>query len=161
VLCVRERVEKAQVSGQMAGDSVDVQNVVTETRVERLVRTRAATPRFLQGVFPFAGRGLFDPVTVDDSLDYTVPAGTTTEILYFRAGNWSDDLIYFTIYADSVPIRYFPVAPKGDCHVSLAIVDPHRPGTRLSVVIAAPRNITGTVIVDVGLIEVAEEMASL
>jgi hypothetical protein len=34
--------------------------VASETRLQHLVRTGRVAPRFLQGVFPFVGRGLFD-----------------------------------------------------------------------------------------------------
>ena len=35
---------------------MDFDSVITETRHQRLLRSGAATPRFLQGVYPFAGR---------------------------------------------------------------------------------------------------------
>ena len=36
------------------------ETLTTETRQQRLTRLGVATPRFLQGVYPFAGRGFFD-----------------------------------------------------------------------------------------------------
>lgn len=118
------------------------------------MRTGAAEPRFLQGVFPFAGRGMFDPAPIDDALAYTVPAGKTAELIYFRAGNLSDDLIYFSVTVNDAPIRYFPVGPKGDVHVALAIVESHPAGARIDVCIAAPRGLTGTVVLDAGIVEI-------
>ena len=124
-----------------------------ETRIERLMRLGRATPRFLQGVFPFAGRGVFDLVPLNDALAYTVPVGKTAQVLYVRAGNLSDDLLYLTLTANDTPIRYFPIGPKADFHVSLVITETHPAGTRLEIGIAAPRGLSGTVIVDVGMIE--------
>lgn len=131
--------------------------VTTETRLEYLVRTGKATPRFLQGVYPFAGRGVFDLGPLHDDLAYTVPAGKTAKVVYFRAGNLSDDLIYLTLSANGAPTRYFPVGPKADFHVPLAIVEAHPAGTRLEVGLAAPRGLAGSLIVDVGIIEIEPE----
>lgn len=130
--------------------------ILTETQQERALRTGAATPRFLQGVFPFVGRGLFDLAPLDDSLTYTVPGGKKTQFVYFRAGNASDELVYLAFAVNGAPVRYFPVGPNADFHVSLAIVEPHLSGTRLSLLIAAPRGTTGTVIVDAGFMESAQ-----
>lgn len=128
---------------------------ITETRLQRLIRLEIATPRFLQGVFPFAGRGILDLAPLHDDLSYRVPDGRTAEVVYFRAGNLSDDLIYLTLSANGVPVRYFPVGPKADFHVPLVIVETHPPGTRLDVCLAAPRGLSGTVVVDVGIVEEA------
>jgi assimilatory nitrate reductase catalytic subunit len=128
---------------------------VSESRQERLLRTGAATPRFLQGVFPFAGRGLFELRPLDDALHYVVPAGHEARIVYFRAGNHADDLVYLALAADGHPVRYFPVSPKGDLHVALAIVESYPAGTRLEVVFAAERGLTGTLIVDAGILELS------
>jgi hypothetical protein len=130
---------------------------VGETRHQHLLRTGKACPRFLQGVYPFVGRGVYDLSPLDDALTYAVPEGKTAQVVYFRAGNLSDDLLYLTLTADSAPIRYFPIGPKGDVHVALAIVETHPAGTRLEVCLAAPRGLNGTVVVDVGIIEVARE----
>jgi len=130
---------------------------VGETRVSFLVRIGKASPKFLQGVFPFAGRGMFDAAPLDDTLVYTVPDGKTAEVVYFRAGNLSDDLIYFSLTRNDQSIRYFPVGPKGDVHVSLAVVEPHFAGERLGICLAAPRGLAGTVIVDMGIVEIEAE----
>ncbi|CAA9545568.1 MAG: hypothetical protein AVDCRST_MAG88-373, partial [uncultured Thermomicrobiales bacterium] len=86
---------------------------------------------------------------------YRVPPGRTAEVVYFRAGNLSDDLLYLTLSADGKPVRYFPVGPKADFHVPLVIVESHAAGTRIEVGLAAPRGVSGTVVVDVGIVEVA------
>lgn len=130
--------------------------ITSETRLARLFRNGGATPRFLQGVYPFIGRGLFEPESLHPDLTYTVPEDATAEILYFRAGNASDDLVYFSLKADGVPIRYLPVGPKSDVHVPLAIVDPRPAGCRIEIGFAAPRGLDGTVILDIGIAEVRE-----
>lgn len=130
--------------------------LITETRLESLLRQGRATPRFLQGVYPFAGRSVFDLAPLYEELLYVVPAAHSAQIVYFRAGNLADDLIYLTLSANDVPVRYFPVGPKSDFHVPLAIVETYAAGTRLQVCFAAPRGLTGAVILDVGIVEIAE-----
>ncbi|MBC8138638.1 MAG: molybdopterin oxidoreductase [Fibrella sp.] len=130
--------------------------ILTETQQERALRTGVATPRFLQGVFPFVGRGLFDLAPLDDSLVYSVPDGKKTHFVYFRAGNACDALVYFAFAVNGVPVRYFPVGPNADIHVLLAIVEPHTSGETMAILFAAPRGTTGTLIVDVGLLESAQ-----
>ena len=39
--------------------------VISETRLERLLRSGRAMPRFLQGIYPFIGRGLFEAEPYD------------------------------------------------------------------------------------------------
>lgn len=135
-----------------------VENVlVSETRLQRLLRTGRATPRFLQGVYPFAGRGLFDITPLDPyALGYDVPQGTVAEVHYVRGGNHSDDLIYLALMKGVAAVRYFAIGPKSDFHVPLAIVETHAPGTRLEIGFAAARGLTGTVVVDVGIVEIAQ-----
>ena len=125
----------------------------SESRTSYLTRTGVGTPRFLQGVFPFAGRGVHETVPLDDILDYTVPAGRVAEIIYFRAGNFSEDIIYLTVSVDGTPSRYFPVGPKADVHVPLAIVEQHGQGKRLQIGIGAPRGLAGSVVLDIGMLE--------
>jgi assimilatory nitrate reductase catalytic subunit len=124
-----------------------------ETRLAYLVRTGRANPVFFQGLYAFIGNGVADLQRLDDLLVYEVPVGKAAEPIYFRAGNFSDDLIYLTLTANGRPIRYIPVSPKGDVHIPLAIVESHPAGTLFEVSIAAPRDLTGTVVVDVGIIE--------
>ncbi len=129
------------------------ETVITETRLQRLLRTGGASAHFLQGVFPFAGRGVFDLGPLHDDLCYTVPPGAAAEIVYFRAGNLSDDLLYLTLSLNGTPTRYFPVGPKADIHVPLAIVESYPAGSRIEVGLGAPRGLSGTVVVDVGIAE--------
>lgn len=151
--------EKALVSRVSASGSDYENPMPTETLQERLLRTGLATPRFLQGVFPFVGRGLFEIAPLDDSLIYVVPENRTARFLYFRAGNHADDLCYLALCADGKPLRYFPIGPRSDFHVPLAIVETHPAGTRLEILFAAPRSLQGTFIVDAGMIEITPEGA--
>lgn len=112
------------------------------------------TPRFLQGVFAFEGRGLDKPASLAPSLVYTVPEGTTGQVLYLRGGNASDELITLVLVVDGAPSRWLPVGAKGDMHVSLRVVEDLLAGTTVEVHLAAPEGTTGTAVVDCGLVEV-------
>ena len=113
-----------------------------------------STPRFLQGVFPFEGKGLDAPVTLDAALTYTVPHGVTAQAVYFRGGNASSELVCFVLTRDGAPMRYFPVGAKGGTHVSLRVVEDLDGGTVVELLLAAPEGVQGTVVVDLGLVEV-------
>ena len=134
--------------------------VTSESRREYLLRTGGATPHFLQGVYPFVGRDIFATVLLHEELTFVVPHGASAGIAYVRAGNSSDDLIYIVVFADEKPLRYFPLGPKADSHVELAIVEPHPAGTEFSIHIGAPRGAAGAVILDIGLIVIGEDVAS-
>ena len=57
-----------------------------------------STPVFLQGRFAFEGKGLDGRLLVDESLRYVVPAGTTTQPVYFRGGNSTGDMISVVLF---------------------------------------------------------------
>ena len=111
-------------------------------------------PRFLQGIFTFEGEGFAKPGLVDDSLRYLVPAGVTSQPLYFRGGNTSDELICVVLVRDGSPMRYFPIGAKSDVHVPLRVVEDLDGGTTLEIQLAAPEGLTGSVVIDLGLVEV-------
>lgn len=113
----------------------------------------AARPVFLQGVYPFLGAGLMNPNLLSPELVYVVPKGRAASLIYFRAGNASDQLIYLSVVANNRPRRYFPIGPQADSHVTLAITEEIPAGTRIALHVAAGSGILGTVIVDVGLVE--------
>jgi len=110
-------------------------------------------PRFLQGAFPFRGRGLTEPTPLDDRLSYTVPADRRGQLVYFRGGNSSTELIYALLMRGGEPMRYFPIAAQGACHIPLRVVEDLPPHTELAVHVAAPENGAGTIVVDIGIIE--------
>jgi hypothetical protein len=113
-----------------------------------------STPRFLQGAFEFNGNGLDKPALLDDSLRYVVPAGAVTQPVYFRGGNSADEMVSVMLFRDGKPMRYFPIAAKGATHVALRVVEDLLGDTVLELFIAAPSGCTGTVVVDLGLVEI-------
>ena len=112
-----------------------------------------STPRFLQGVYPITGEGLTKPGPLDAALRYTVPAGLSAQALYFRGGNSADELITVILMRDGVPMRYFPIGAKGDVHVPLRVVEDIEGGSLVELAMIAPLGLTGTVIIDLGLVE--------
>lgn len=114
----------------------------------------SSRPRFLQGVFAFEGQGLDAPFLLDPSLTYTVPPGSSTQPVYFRGGNGAAEMIYLTLVRDGAAMRYFPVAARGSTHVSLRVVEDLLADSVIEVFLAAPEGVTGTVVVDVGLVEI-------
>jgi hypothetical protein len=113
-----------------------------------------SVPRFLQGIYRFEGKGLDQPFLLDGLLSYTVPDGMVTQPVYFRGGNAAHDLICVILMRDGAPMRYFPIAAKGDVHVPLRVVEDLEPGTSIELHVAAPVGLTAAVVVDLGLVEV-------
>jgi len=110
--------------------------------------------RFLQGIYQFTGEGIDKPAPLDAALNYVVPDGSVAQALYFRGGNSSDELVAIVLMRDGVAMRYFPMGAKADVHVPLRVVEDLEGGTAIELYLAAPEGLTGTVIVDVGLVEV-------
>jgi len=110
--------------------------------------------RFLQGIFPFTGAGVDKPAPIDATLTYVVPDGSVAQALYFRGGNTTGELITVVLMRDGVPMRYFPIGAKADVHVPLRVVEDLIGGTALELAVAAPDKLTGTVVLDLGLVEV-------
>jgi len=113
-----------------------------------------STPRFLNGVYPIIGEGLGKPGPLDPALRYQVPQGKTAQALYFRGGNSTGELVYLLLLRDGVPMRWFPIGAKADCHVPLRVVEDLDGGTVVELHAAAPVGVTGEVVVDLGLVEV-------
>jgi len=112
------------------------------------------TPRFVQGVFSFEGRGLERPVPLDRSAVYVVPRDKRAQMTYLRAGNSSAEMIYVLLSRDGKPMRYFPIGAQGSIHVPLVIVEDVHPETRLELLVGAPEGTRGAVVVDMGLVEI-------
>ncbi|MET3803542.1 hypothetical protein ABIB25_000526 [Nakamurella sp. UYEF19] len=110
--------------------------------------------RFLQGIFHFKGVGIDKPAPLDDGLVYVVPDGSVAQALYFRGGNTSDELITVVLMKDGAAIRYFPIGAKGDVHVPLRVVEDIDSGSSVELYVAAQDGLTGSVVIDVGLVEV-------
>jgi assimilatory nitrate reductase catalytic subunit len=51
-------------------------------------------------------------------------------------------------------MRLFPVGARASVHVPLAVVEDIFPESRLEVLVAAPEGVSGTVVIDVGILEV-------
>ncbi len=113
-------------------------------------------PHLLQGVYSFQGRGLHRPQLLTEELSWTVPARRQAQLVYFRAGNSADEMIDLIVMRDGCPMRHFPIGARADCHITLAVVEDLPAGTHLQVCVAAPEGLAGTVVLDVGLVEVEE-----
>jgi hypothetical protein len=113
-----------------------------------------STPRFIHGVFAFEGKGLDAPQTLGASTEYNVPPDKRAQLIYMRGGNSADELIYLVLTRNGKPMRYFPIGAKSSVHVPLAVVEDIFPESKLGVLLAAPKGASGTVVIDVGLLEV-------
>jgi hypothetical protein len=111
-------------------------------------------PIFLQGLYPFEGAGLEAPHELKPGITYKVPTDKRSQLVYFRAGNSSAEMIYMLFKRDGKPMRYFPIGAKGATHVSLAVVEDLEPDTVLEVLVGAPKGGTGSVLLDIGLMEI-------
>jgi assimilatory nitrate reductase catalytic subunit len=111
-------------------------------------------PVFRQGVFAFTGQGLEKPGPIDAGLRYVVPFGVTAQALYFRGGNSTDSLITVVLMRGGVPMRYFPIGAQDGTHIALRVVEDLDGGTELELYLAAPDGVSGSVVIDFGLVEV-------
>jgi len=109
--------------------------------------------RFLQGVYSFEGRGLEHPSPLSPDASYTLPRDRRAQLVYLRAGNSADELIYLVLSQDERPVRFFPIGAKASMHIPLAIVENVPPETRLSLSLGAPRGLRGMVLIDLGWVE--------
>lgn len=112
-------------------------------------------PKFIQGTFAFEGQGLDSPFKLGPSAIYKVPADKRAQLIYMRAGNSSAELITLLLARDGKVMRYFPIGAKASIHVPLAVVEDVFPESTLEVLVAAPAQTQGTLVIDFGLIEVA------
>jgi hypothetical protein len=112
------------------------------------------TPRFLQGVYAFEGQGMEKPFLLDPTLSYVVPLGATVQPLYFRGGNSTGELVCVVLMRDGVPMRYFPIGARETTHVALRVVEDLESDTRVELHLAAPEGLTGTLVVDFGMVEI-------
>jgi hypothetical protein len=113
-----------------------------------------AKPKFLNGVYSFEGAGYDKVGPVSDKLVYSVPSDKRAQLIYFRAGNSCGEMICLVLMRSGQPMRYFPIPAKGAEHVSLAVVEDLEPDTKLEVFIGAPTGTQGSLVIDVGLLEI-------
>ncbi len=111
-------------------------------------------PSFIQGVFKYEGRGLSTPVALSPSAAYSVPFSKRAQLIYFRAGNPLAEMIYVVLMRRDRPVRYFPIGAKGAVHVPLAVVEDLDPETTVDVLIGAPEGTAGSVLLDIGFVEI-------
>ncbi len=115
---------------------------------------RDSIPQFLQGVFSFVGQGYENPRLLHESLSYTVPLDRRTQPIYFRGGNSSSEMIFAVLMRDGAPMRYFAIGAKAGTHVPLAVVEDLQPETKIEIFLGAPSGASGSVMIDVGLVEI-------
>jgi hypothetical protein len=113
-----------------------------------------STPHFLNGAFPFEGTGYTTPTLLDPSLVYVVPADKRAQLIYLRGGNSSGELAYLTLMQDGKAARIFPIGAKASTHVPLAVVEDLQPDTKIEVFFGAAPGVSGTLILDLGIIEI-------
>lgn len=111
-------------------------------------------PAFIQGLFPYEGRGLESPRTFDPPVFYLVPTDRRSQTVYFRAGNAGPELIYLVLTNRGKPMRYFPVGARAAMHVPLAVVEDIAPGSEVEILVAAPAGVKSSVLIDVGFMEI-------
>lgn len=111
-------------------------------------------PRFIQGVFAFEGRGLDRPEPLSPGARHTVARDRRAQLIYFRGGNSCPELIYVVLRQNERPLRYFPLGAKASAHIPLAIVEDIQPEASVDVLVAAPEGVRGSVLLDIGLVEI-------
>ena len=110
--------------------------------------------RFVQGLFGFEGSGLETPVSFEPKAVYQVPSDKRAQLIYCRIGNPTPEFIYLVLQRDGKPMRLFPCGGKSGIHVPLAIIDDILPDSVLELIIAAPKGLTGKVMIDLGFVEI-------
>lgn len=109
-------------------------------------------PKFLQGTISFQGKGFDDPIPLR-GLTYTVPQNMQSQLVYFRAGNSSDELVNLTLTPDGETMRLFPLGMKSAMHFPLAIQEFLPAATHLELNLTAAEGQSGSIFVDIGFME--------
>jgi hypothetical protein len=112
------------------------------------------TPKFIQGVYSFRGVGLGQAVPLRPAATYQVPFDKRAQLIYLRAGNSSAEMIYVALNRGGHGLRFFPIGAKGAIHVPLSIVEDIEPESQLELCIGAPEGLEGSVLIDMGLLEI-------
>lgn len=112
-----------------------------------------STNVFLQAIAAFDGAGLEQFAPLGPALSHRVDDGRLCQALYFRGGNSSDELIVVALVRDGAVMRYFPIGAKSDVHVPLRVVEDIDGGSVIGLSVAAPAGVSGTVVVDLGMVE--------
>lgn len=112
------------------------------------------SPRFIQAVVPFEGRGLLHPFRLGDEVSYQAPPGKRAQLVYFRGGHSLDAFVYVSLQRNGQVVRLFPLGAKAAMHVPLAVVEDIEQGGKLEVFLGAPEGAAGTLVLDIGIVEV-------
>jgi assimilatory nitrate reductase catalytic subunit len=111
------------------------------------------TPRFLQAIRPFEGHGLDEYLAFSPPVTYRVPDGREAQCVYFRGGNSSAELICVVLTRNEAVMRLFPIGARSSLHIPLRITESLLTDVELELHVAAGEGVTGTVIVDLGILE--------
>lgn len=111
-------------------------------------------PAFIQGLFAWQGDGLDKPRKLGAASTYQVPADRRAQTVYLRAGNSCSEMIYLILTAGGKTMRLFPVGAKAAIHVPLAVLEDLPPTTKVEILLAAPAGLAGSLVLDVGLMEI-------
>ena len=108
---------------------------------------------FIQGVFQLRGRAASTmPARAGRRLAYKVPPDKRAQIIYLRAGNSADELIYLILLRDGKPMRYFPIGAKQSDPRAAGGDRGHLPREPARVLVAAPEGRSrAIVVIDIGL----------
>jgi hypothetical protein len=112
------------------------------------------TARFIQTVLAFEGKGLSHTTALGTEATYVAPPDKRAQLIYLRAGQSLDELVYLSLVRDGRVVRLFPIGAKGSVHVPLAVVEDVQPGSKLEVHVGAPEGARGTLVLDIGIMEV-------
>ena len=115
-------------------------------------------PAFLQGTYNFKGEGYDSPLGLYGAT-YTVPSNVRSQLVYFRAGQSSEEPINLILFRDAETMRMFPLGMKSAMHFPLAIQEFLEPGNRLELKVAAPLGLQGSLFVDLGFMEHSKQQA--
>lgn len=117
------------------------------------MRVMHPTPRFLQAVRSFTGAGLDDYQSFDPPVAYRVPPGREAQCVYFRGGNSSGELVCVVLTRDGTLMRLFPIGARASIHLPLRITESLLTESTLELHVAAPAGVAGTVVLDLGVLE--------
>jgi hypothetical protein len=112
------------------------------------------SPKFIQGVYAFRGAGLAEAVPLEPAATYKVSFDKRAQLIYLRAGNSSNEMVYLALRRNARAMRYFPISAKGAIHVQLAIIEDIDPESELELYAGAPEGTAGSLLLDVGLVEI-------
>jgi len=63
-------------------------------------------------------------------------------------------MISVVLVRDGAPMRSFPIGAKAAIHIPLAVVEDLQPDTKLEMHVLAPSGCSGTLVLDMGFVEI-------